>query len=173
MQLFFFNRHGTGSPSPLLRTYMPFGYWELQICLCKLTLDKFGDPYIVDKCNGRHSAADKIFAPGHLMGATQCCGEERVKMLWNHCGTLVKANQISEWRCIGLTAKEERVEEETKYPHERMSCRMCLTGSKGPPTETAREKRERERERGGPLPLNGQFPQGRLEWLARSSRVAE
>ena len=59
---------------------------------------------------------------------------------------LVKANQISEWRCIGLTAKEERVEEETKYPHERMSCRMCLTGSQGPPTETAREKRERERE---------------------------
>ena len=44
---------------------------------------------------------------------------------------LVKANQISEWRCIGLTAKEERVEKETKYPLERMSCRMCLTGSKG------------------------------------------
>ena len=61
--------------------------------------------------------------------------ENVVESLW----PLVKANQISEWRCIGLTAKEERVEKETKYPLERMSCRMCLTGSKGPP----REKRER------------------------------
>ena len=84
---------------------------------------------------------------------------------------LVKANQISEWRCIGLTAKEERVEKETKYPLERMSCRMCLTGSKGA-TDRNCEGEEGEEER-GPLPLNGQFPRGRLEWLARSSGVAE
>ena len=44
----------------------------------------------MDKCNGRHSAADKIFAPGHLMGAAQYCGRECVKMLWNHCGPLLK-----------------------------------------------------------------------------------
>ena len=61
---------------------------------------------------------------------------------------LVKANQISEWRCIGLTAKEERVEEETKYPHERMSCRMCLTGSKGATNRKNCEGEEGEGEGG-------------------------